>query len=101
MNAISEIRQEPRAFDALTAKLRAATDRLTEREIANGAAHYVRSRDLVKLFPRSVDWPEETIIPKLENAIRASRNMLASGHWAASRDRLVALKMALEGEMRR
>lgn len=70
------------------------------RIIDNGASLYVRERDLPKLFPRSVEWAEDEIIPKLEGALRKAQNAARRGHWAYDGNRTIAIRQALEAERR-
>jgi len=87
-------------------ELRAAFDeaatRATRRKIALGAELYDRARHLAPLIG---DWRHMTdaeIVTRLKIKLHAmQRLMLATGHWTGDANRVIALRQALAGELRK
>jgi hypothetical protein len=86
--------------------LRTAMDEATastvSRQIATGAALYDRERHLALLIG---DWrhlSDAEIIARLQRKLRQIKRLtLATGHWAGDINRVIALRQALAGELRK
>lgn len=98
--ATAALRTKISALDAATARLASATERLTQRNIASGAAAYVRGRDLPKLFSAHViaGKSDGEIVDLLRRHVAGASRALVTGHWAADGNRLMALRQALRAE---
>jgi hypothetical protein len=83
-------------------------DGAIERTLRAGAEAYDRARDLPKLArldPRDLRAETiesgETILARLERALRAERNRARSGHWTYDLNRHIALRQAYLAETER
>jgi hypothetical protein len=99
MGAVSELRAEVDATDALTEHIRSVTDRLVAREVERGAKMYVRETHLPPLLGRSWEIMSDVeIVARLQRKIFAESKRLQAGHWSADSNRLIAMRAAIEGE---
>jgi hypothetical protein len=84
--------------DELDARVRTVMDRHVERS----AFLYIRERHLAPLIG---DWQHMTdaeIVERLQRKLRQMQRLtLATGHYAGDLNRLIALKQALAGELRK
>lgn len=86
-------------LDELRAAMDEAASRTVSRQIATGAALYVREQHLAPLIG---DWRHMTdaeIVERLQRKLRqAQRLTLATGQWAGDVNRVISLKQAIAGE---
>jgi hypothetical protein len=87
---------------------RKAATRVIAQTIRAGAASYDRMRDLpglIRFDPLSGqaldDVAVETIVARLERALRAERQKARSGHWTYDLNRHIALRQAHRAETER
>ncbi len=83
------------------ARLQRGARTAIESSVKAGAELYERERDLprlVRIEPRSLGAETigdvETIVARLERALRAERNRARSGHWTYDLNRHIALRQA-------
>lgn len=93
--------------DLLTANVERAVTEAVDRTIAAGARRYRRDHSLARLiWVDDLDLADTStttrglIVARLDDALRAERRLLASGHWCADMHRAIAIRQAIAGEMR-
>jgi hypothetical protein len=90
------------------ARLQSGARKAIEGAVRAGAEAYRRERDLprlVRIEPRTPGTETiadvETIVARLERALRAERNRARSGHWTYDLNRHIALRQAHLAETER
>ena len=98
----------PAARSAHRDTISRAAEAAIQRTVRAGAEAYDRARDLPRLTrldpaERSADSVEgvETIVARLERALRAERSRARSGHWTYDLNRHIALRQAYLAETER
>ncbi len=78
------------------------TDALVAHATERGAALYVREQHLAPLIGDWQHLSDAEIIQRLERKLRAMQRLtLATGQWTGDVNRVIALRQALAGELRK
>jgi len=89
-------------LEDLRAAMDEATSRTVSQQITAGAALYVREKHLAPLIGDWRGMTDAEIIQRLQRKLRQMQRLtLATGHWAGDINRVIALKQALAGELRK